>query len=189
MYTVAPDEFGTTTPLEKNGVDFLNTRILQGLHLQLNWLMPNPRVSAPCPHADPSTLDYSKNAKHIQDLHMSYYETGIFNRKKSQYLINTKTPDMNAMWDLVKSWNAYVFVYAHDAYWSGGNAVFTDAIPPHLIPTSSNQLFGGLFIGVDSTKVLWLLPYTYPTIQDTLVVASDCKTVQTSHPGPPRPGQ
>ena len=116
---------------------------------------------------------------------MSYYQNGTVNGK-SQYFINKFPPDMTAMWDLVKDWNAYVFVYAHDAYESHGNYVFTDAVAPHLIPSNQGDIFGGLFIGVDVHKKFGLSLKT-PTTQDTLVVKKDCVTPVTSYPGVPNP--
>lgn len=90
---------------------------------------------------------------------------------------------MGAMWDLVEDWNAWLFKYARDAYPSGGNFIFTDAIPPHLIPSGPNA-YGGAFIGFAVEKIFGI--YVYPrTTQGTLVVGGDCTTVQTSHPGWP----
>ena len=127
------------------------------------------------------------------NLYLSGAPPSAWDQTSSQYYFNTKIPDPAAAWDLVKAFNSYVFRNG-EAFRSGGNYVFTGAIPPSLIPTSSgffgpDPLAPGPFVGLGVIKGrIFGFPITMvmgPTVQNTLVVGGDCTTVQTSHPGPP----
>jgi len=86
-------------------------------------------------------------------------------------------------WDEFSPGLVMMGTFATDVYQSGKNYVFTTNIPDSILPAAGN-LWGGGNIGFWSTT-LFGIPIYPRTRQNTLVVQMDCKTVATSHPGPP----
>lgn len=143
---------------------------------------------SPCSTVSAGQLDYQadKGRQHIEDLHMSFVNTGVLPlaNRKSQYSFDPPgSRDQN--FALVAAINAYTFDNGTVSQSrTNRNFVFVAVLPPQplfpMVPASGPRPA----IGLEASQV-FSLPLYFPTNVNTLVTSSDCKTVQTSHPGYP----
>jgi len=143
--------------------------------------MSDTQPQNPCGGFSASDLDYSKNKQHIIDDHLAWFQLKPApSMTSSQYMFEGVIKSVSQAWTLIVAFNANSFENPETISQVGNAYRFTSLYPPH--PPAA-------YTGFERKKIpiLFGIPFynTSRTMYNTVVVNTDCKTVETSYPGKP----
>lgn len=135
----------------------------------------------PCAGSSAAQLDYSSSKQHIIDDHLRSFQ-GLPSKHldDSQYMFEGSIKTVDQAWAMILLFNAHSFTNPSTVSRVGNAYRFTAPYPIH--PPAA-------YTGWERKKhpTIFGIPFytSTPTVYNTVVVQTDCRTVNTSYPGQP----